>query len=907
MKVQQLLHGYRSGHGQISSSVRLGAQDADLITRLSDLSGSLSTGTRFASYLTFYPLPTREYYAVAKTWPDPDAPRTGCVVTHTLLVPLQTWSSFPNVNHFRNLFTNPRAMPDHDFSKPLFLLNEGHAIVPTFQPDEKASEAFVSRYFGGATRPLVWFETANAEEYVWRLVQHLWPKLRGMFSCCSYSLRQRTLEDRPFDLLFAPDSVYSRFTKLPPDHIIQPRTLKLDEPAPEAWIRYWSKAFFSASQGLPAGEDELSVWQELDTDPTAIRKLSLIQELRSRASESPTAGVGAIDVVESLARDPLSALTLKREVLQDAIAGSYASGSIEESATCLRLIDDRLRRDAFSTVAGDYLEAISDASTKLTVNAPAAVLATYGPNLGVNLSEDSSAFGSGVFRGLIRLANSAPFRLDILGSFPRLAAEIFCLAPNYAVAYYRFGGETAVRNIASWFLSNGGTEAHKRIRKNLLSEPDICQHSELLADLFAYINESEVGEILNILRDNAKGLSEASVRRSLLISDKPKVKRAIRRWAGSEGAFSFYVNELAAETFQRNVEGFTALIESRDFQPSQKARVMAAYLEMLGTSKHYWLRTKLAADNNAFQQLLEMACENQNVEWFINQIVTDLTALPVAKSPELLRVVLGFQNRAASSELLQLAIKDAFQSLFQGWTAAHISRFIQSTEVAQWIERASTYEVVALVVQSCHREPVAVSRAWRWIADAPDVFYSKQGALLEISDSLLPVIRQVLPEGTVDSLFLCIARTKCTDPGLHYEFCSRILRFSFENNRHPLGSLLPVTFPDVYSGVVRYERKPSFLFSLFNSYDWDKGKELRSTLVDTFLKSQWPATYLALTSNRANILQKVFKRIQRRPGGQQYLSSMFIGLQQAEDDESSAVAAQMASMLDNPDFYEEWD
>src|SRR4029078_193612 len=60
-------------------------------TRLSDLSGSLSANLSFDSYLTVYPLPSGEYFAVARTWPDPGAPRAGCVLTHTLLVPEAEW------------------------------------------------------------------------------------------------------------------------------------------------------------------------------------------------------------------------------------------------------------------------------------------------------------------------------------------------------------------------------------------------------------------------------------------------------------------------------------------------------------------------------------------------------------------------------------------------------------------------------------------------------------------------------------------------------------------------------------------------------------------------------------------------------------------------------------------------
>jgi hypothetical protein len=276
------------------------------VTRLSDLSGSLSSGIKLDPYLTVYRLPSRKYFALARTWPDPEAPRAGCVLTHTILVPIDTWASFPNVRFIDNLFRNPQLAPEHDFSAPLDL-SLRYATKPSTNStvDFSTAEIFVSRYFGQGLRPVVWFNVGDSEDYLWRLLEHLWPNLRSAFSCCTFSLQQRTLEDGPFDLLFAPAPVYSRFTKLSAEHLIEPAMDRTGTKAiSEPWCQYWAKAFFASEPGLPSKESELPIWSELGEDPTAIRKLSLVHELRLRAKESPTAGVGAIDVVESLAHDP---------------------------------------------------------------------------------------------------------------------------------------------------------------------------------------------------------------------------------------------------------------------------------------------------------------------------------------------------------------------------------------------------------------------------------------------------------------------------------------------------------------------------------------------------------------------------------------------------------------------------
>ncbi|XUJ37382.1 hypothetical protein ACQ5SK_18535 [Bradyrhizobium japonicum] len=37
------------------------------------------------------PLPSGTYYAIARTWLDKDAPRSGCVLTRTALVAMVDW------------------------------------------------------------------------------------------------------------------------------------------------------------------------------------------------------------------------------------------------------------------------------------------------------------------------------------------------------------------------------------------------------------------------------------------------------------------------------------------------------------------------------------------------------------------------------------------------------------------------------------------------------------------------------------------------------------------------------------------------------------------------------------------------------------------------------------------------
>ena len=187
-------------------SIKLAIRDSELVTRLSDLSGSLSSGLQIEPYLTSYPLPNGEFHAIARTWPDAQAARAGCVLTHTILIPQEAWGVFKKVRSIDRYFRNPLLHPAYLFTDSIEIdaENEALASLGDVKVNAAATRAFVSRYFGQGVRPIVWFNAEKPEEYFWRLMEHLWPRLRTAFSCCTFSLQLRQLQDRPFDLLFAP-------------------------------------------------------------------------------------------------------------------------------------------------------------------------------------------------------------------------------------------------------------------------------------------------------------------------------------------------------------------------------------------------------------------------------------------------------------------------------------------------------------------------------------------------------------------------------------------------------------------------------------------------------------------------------------------------------------------------------
>lgn len=915
VKVHQLLHGYRGGHGQISASARLPDRDSELITRLSDLSGSLSSGLQLDTYLTVYPLPSRTFVAVARTWPDPEAPRAGCVITHTLLVPIDLWAMFTNVRLLNSLFRNPRSTPEHKYDEPVGLRIETGALPPNDNKiDLAASKTFVSRYFGQGLRPIVWFNAAEPEEYLWRLLEHLWPKLRCAFSCCTFSLQQRTLEDGPFDLLFAPSAVYSRFTKLSPEHLIEPTSgRKGTLVATEPWCQYWAEAFFSSKQGLPSRESELPVWNELGEDPTAVRKLSLIHELRLRAAQSPTAGVGAIDVVESLAHDPSAAVALKRLVLTDAIEAAASAQPPEDGLTSLRLIDDRLRRDSFRNVANDFEERLTSAAAQVTTRDPEAALQAGGTWLADSLAGTKSPFVHGVILGLRELASSNPSRLAILRSHPEIAAEIFRLEPTFAATYLQVGGDAAPSVLASWLSSTRDTETLRLVRKSVLPALQRPDDEELLSPLLRDLQGEDVKETLSVLADISNGFSNQTIQNVVADQISSAYPDLVREWASGTSNWSSGVSAIVASTYPPSRQSFDELLEEGQLSPGRRAEVLAVMIrDQMSGSYPYWLREIISKDVRLIGTLLLAGPDrSESVEAGLSILLTEVPDLPLARSVGLLSAVLAFEGRPVFPQLLESAVRSMITCyLAEGTDTPETRTFANSPHSTRWLQKVSGSRLTDLFVQGCCSGPVAVARAWKWIAEAPRTLYDRRPAVLpELCDSLLRYSRQPFPEGAQDSFVQVLRRSSSeADAEVRQALSTKMLRFALDNVGFPLGGVVAEAFADVYAVAIEEDSRRSSIFSvLFGSYDWDRGKDLRVSLIDAFFWSKWAPGDLALAANNAGILRKIFKRLHRKSRGDEYIRTMLQDLSQRSDPNALQVREQLQALVTAPNFYEEWD
>jgi hypothetical protein len=909
-QAHQLLHGYRNGHAQIEASIRLDERDSDLVTRLSDLSGNLSSGVKFNSYLTAYPLPSRKYYVLARTWLDPDAPRAGCVLTHTLLVPLDYWTTAANLRSLDHLFHNPRSNAPHDFNSPVNLSSKSRLTSDEVEIDVSSSEVFVFRYFGRGLRPIIWFDTDQAEVLLWRLLEHLWPRLRSIFSSCTYSLQPRTLEDGPFDLLFAPNTVYSRFTKLSAEHLIEAGAKDSIPDSDEPWCQQLARDFFSSTPNSPLKEKELSLWNELAEDPTSVRKLSLIHELRLQSFHSPVAGVGAIDVVESLAREPESALGLKRQIFNDAIASAAGAQPPADALTSLRLIDDRLRRESFRNVAEEFDKRLSAAAAQVAAKYPDVALEGSATWLNESVAGDKRPFVEGVMAGLARLAHDNPSSLTTLRSYPAVAAELFRLVPSFGATYLQLGGDTARHVLSGWLSSTRDLDALKTVRTSVLSSGQHITDPELLPALLRDIGPQEVDKILDLLAKANTDFSAETVRHAISDRLSSTYPELVRRWAAGLPVWSAGISEIAASTFSQSFGDFKRLLGADEFNRKQTTEVLVAKLKTLLIGGFpYWLREQISQDVRVIDILMSGSLENlDEIEPIISRITSEVPELPLADSN--VDSVLRFTPSKIFPRLRDSAMRSLVgRYIREGTYADKLREFMNYPDMIPWFRTVIGSQVSALLVHACSSGPEAIARAWEWVSDAPPELYERSPSILpELCDSLLSCARRSFPAGAEMSFTKVLRRTKYdSDEFTRQVLCGKFLRFSLDNIRLPLGSVAAESFAEVYAIAVKDTRAPSFLASLFGSYDWDKAKDLRVTIVDTFMRSTWSPGDLAIAANNAGILRKIFKRLHRIQTGDRYAASMYQDLIGRHDRTLRSLADDLKALLDSPDFYEDWD
>lgn len=908
LRVDQLLHGYRKGHEQLAGSVRLDSVDADLVTRLSDLSGNLSGLGTFKPYLTVYPLPSRTHYAVARTRLDEEAPRAGCVLTHTLLVPLAEWEVLERPAVVVQLFDKAPPRDTTGLLTPLALEEDSQARpLPKTISDRPLLSTFVHKYFSEGLRPLVWFNEDHPDRILWQIVQALWPSLRSTFSACTLALQPRFLTDRPFELMFAPGVLHSRFSKIPAEHFLDGAAPLRTSPEHPEWVRQWTSTVF---EDLPATKDTMQDWiRDMGDDPAAIRRLFMLKTVLSEPRPAPQALIGAMDLAESIARDAGRGIAMKSEIGQRAIDMAKED---ERPAESLKLIDERLNRGSYDRVKESLGKRLTRAVAEMTQIDPSAALACVDPDF-----TRSTAFQQGVLLGLSETAKRAPGKLESLLDAPALATHVLSTDPDLAGRFLPVvTGPTATKaartRFLDWLHRQHDPDFRRRIRQSVFSTASIDDQA-LMTELLKDLVPSEVSEILTATgkRDDFTWDSEAGAALAeQLGGEYPSETRA---WLEAQDRQDAALAALHAPTFPRSKAGLTDLLSaSRALPRVYAAELLARFMQRLGPRAPHWFLQQASADPALLDTLLseEEPISKARIAQ-IQALLVDTHKLPIVQSPSLLERVARSAGQPYFSKLLDLTMR----SLLTGYAAGDVTEasarsFQESSAAAAWFEDVSSREFTAAVTHEAMNSKLHWFNTWQWLTIAPNAVYARARQLIPDTIAALSRAPSSFWTPNVATMWVQVIERSSGargHAGFRVQMRSQSLLFAFRHVRLPVSALVVDAFQEVYRTITETGVAPSEIAPLFSFLEWDKGRELRTSLIDSFMESEWAPGDLALAIGDMTLLRKIFKRLERKRDGLRYAERVSRDLESRSDPVARKLAGAWRAMVSNPRFYESWD
>ena len=250
IRIDQALFGYREGHRLLQASRKFAPTTERSLLTLTDMSGPRMV-EGFEEYISGYPVPGEESYAVVKTWYAPEMERPGCVWSHALIVQNEDIGKIADMASLLGLFQRP-VYGETDYLDPYVrpvqpstLMSRG--ITHQFSiPDAKA---LLAALYGKGEKPVVIpaRDSRFLENLILRVWSQQWPALRTAFRFCTGSLSSRAFGGQTFDLQVIPQKLLPELRRNPTEFVFQTVPAVEEVPDAEPWLL--SGAFDLAGSG----------------------------------------------------------------------------------------------------------------------------------------------------------------------------------------------------------------------------------------------------------------------------------------------------------------------------------------------------------------------------------------------------------------------------------------------------------------------------------------------------------------------------------------------------------------------------------------------------------------------------------------------------------------------------------
>jgi len=878
VRVEQQCHGYKSGHQLLAASIRLPRVDQDVVDRLSDLSGPLRPAETFDSYLTTYPLPSGTFYVLARTWQDLKAPRAGCVLTRSLMVPMVDWEAmeFP-VSLIELLVPVDRqeiAAGSIEFEP---------YPVPLPRIASKRITALVEALFLEDRKPIVLFDEMDSTLISERLLTAFWPAIRRAFSLCTLALSPRSVSGKSFDLMFAPRGARSRFSEW--DGRIVETSSDREEISRHRWSALTAKHIFDDDPPSLLSLDALGILGvDERADESSLRLALLWNELLGKSESSPTAVLGLMDILNSRGKRSAEELLPFVSVLIRGIDLARQSMSPTDALRFLLTLSGKFlsRRPPI-----DVLNKIREAFSGISERDPRAAISLL---LDSSLGKQAHApiVMAGIGDGLAKVRDSA----EVLALASCLKAE----DELRLLAYSRSWAESVMRATEivapeSWIemlvnaLQYPDGDLRAKSRRNVVPLLKIPAHTALLA---ALLRESDNEALFSIVEQ----IREAT-HFTIAEFDEP-LRRAAR---GTEGILGLRREILLSDP---NSDSDRFLLAT--MRPITNDIEWLFQEGALGERRRLWLLNTVLS--RASEQDLQSLVQGE----FLSEKIEDalLGELPLTAA-QLARVLISgnvpvgrlLRNGCRILPLLEPELKEdlALRMLTLGLSSANSSENSALGElISETVSFLDPHRLIALAIpwdatqKRVSDNVVLLDRAKSAV---------REGVLAdieELSNRLIARRHDTIPSELVLSWAHLLADSGAINQRAQKNAAGAVLSFALEERSKPVGPLIVVAFPIVYAELRSGNEAPG-LFSFF-FVDWDRCKTARKNIVQAFLSANWPATDLIKAVEPTGDLRRVLDRLLREPNGESFMKRLRRDVSQLPPREQKRLVAAIDEALD---------
>src|ERR1700693_4440435 len=224
IRIDQALFGYREGHRLLQASRKFVSTTERSLLTLTDMAGARMV-EGFEEYVSGYPVPGEETYAVVKTWYAPEMERPGCVWSHALIIQNSDVGKIRMLVDLLALFRRPLHGDTNYLDYYLRPVPSSQSAVWHSVPDVRVAdaEAVVAALYGNEEKPVVIpsLDSRSFESMVLEVWSQQWPALRAAFRFCTGSLSSRTFAGQTFDLQVIPQKLLGELRRNPTAYVFQ--------------------------------------------------------------------------------------------------------------------------------------------------------------------------------------------------------------------------------------------------------------------------------------------------------------------------------------------------------------------------------------------------------------------------------------------------------------------------------------------------------------------------------------------------------------------------------------------------------------------------------------------------------------------------------------------------------------